>query len=211
MSIDKLLGNINALKEHLEHDEGRKKGAYKDSKGLWTIAVGHLLSAEQTDRELEAMGLEDELDDWEGFEITDEQIDALLNIDIDDTLTMLKLSFTIDELTELNPDRFIALFSMAFQMGSVVKFPSMVNAIKSADWERAADEMLWSNGLKKQRRSQWYKDTPKRCQKMSDGIRWGNFDGQFKQPLPVVAASPLSAYSDADLIDELYQRLVKGV
>ena len=211
MSIDKLLGNINALKEHLEHDEGRRKGAYKDSKGFWTIAVGHLLSAEQTDRELEAMGLDDELDDWEGFEITDEQIDALLDIDIDDTLTMLKLSFTIDELTGLNPDRFIALFSMAFQMGSVVKFPSMVNAIKLADWERAADEMLWSNGLKKQRRSQWHKDTPKRCQKMSDGIRWGNFDGQFKQPLPVVAARPLSAYSDADLIEELYQRLVKGI
>ena len=84
-----LLEHINALGEHLEHDEGRRTEAYQDTKGFWTIGVGHLLSAEQSERELEAMGLEDELDDWEGFTLTDKQVDDLLVIDIDDTLTML--------------------------------------------------------------------------------------------------------------------------
>ena len=117
-----LLEHINALKEHLEHDEGRRTGAYQDTKGFWTIGVGHLLSAEQSERELEAMGLEDELDDWEGFTLTDKQVDDLLVIDIDDTLTMLKLSFSVEELAELDPIRFIALFSMAFQLDRLSSF-----------------------------------------------------------------------------------------
>lgn len=174
--------NREALKQHLEHDEGRRKKAYKDSKGYWTIAIGHLLDAEQSDRELAALGLEDELDNWEGFEITDAQIDELLDIDIDDTLTMLKLSFEESELEKLDPDRYISLFSMAYQLGSVIKFPAMVSAVKREDWDRAADEMLWSCGLKKKKRSQWYKDTPNRCQKMSDAMRYGSFEEAAQCP-----------------------------
>ena len=202
--------NREALKQHLEHDEGRRKQAYKDSKGYWTIAIGHLLDAEQSDRELQAMGLEDELDTWEGFEITDPQIEELLDIDIDDTLTMLKLSFDESELEKLDPVRYISLFSMAYQLGSVIKFPAMVSAVKREDWDRAADEMLWSCGLKKKKRSQWYKDTPERCQKMSDAMRYGSFE---KPEAPVtesaasVKQSELSKYADAELVTELYNRL----
>ena len=202
--------NREALKQHLEHDEGRRKQAYKDSKGYWTIAIGHLLDAEQSDRELQAMGLEDELDTWEGFEITDPQIEELLDIDIDDTLTMLKLSFDESELEKLDPVRYISLFSMAYQLGSVIKFPAMVSAVKREDWDRAADEMLWSCGLKKKKRSQWYKDTPERCQKMSDAMRYGSFE-KPEDPVTESAASvkqsELSKYADAELVTELYNRL----
>ena len=47
----------------------------------------------------------------------------------------------------------------------------MVKAVKEGDWNRAADEMLWSNGLRKQRRSAWYKQTPNRCQDAADKMR----------------------------------------
>lgn len=205
--------NREALKKHLEHDEGRRREAYKDSKGYWTIAVGHLLDAEQSDRELAAMGLDDELDTWEGFEITEAQIDELLDIDIDDTLTMLKLSFDESELAVLDPVRYISLFSMAYQLGSVIKFPAMVSAVKAADWDRAADEMLWSCGLKKKRRSQWYKDTPKRCQKMSDGMRWGAWEcpepTETESPLAAGEGTPseaLSSYASTELLQELIER-----
>ena len=50
----------------------------------------------------------------------------------------------------------------------------MVEAVKSGDWDRAADEMLWGNGLKKQRRSKWYKQTPNRCQDAADKMRHGS-------------------------------------
>lgn len=168
--------NIRELKIHLELKEGRRKEAYKDSEGHWTIGVGHLLDAEQKDDELAAMGLDDELDNWEGFEISEEAIDKLLDIDIEDTLHGLRFSFTDEELEGLDPKRFCALFNMAFQNGSCVKFPSMVNAIKDGDWERAADEMLWSNGLKKNRRSAWYKQTPTRCQENADMMRQGSVE-----------------------------------
>ena len=82
--------------------------------------------------------------------------------------------FADEELEGLDSQRFCALFNMAFQNGSCVKFPSMVNAVKEGDWERAADEMLWSNGLKKNRRSAWYKQTPERCQENADMMRCGS-------------------------------------
>ena len=163
-----MIENIKELKAHLELKEGRKTKAYPDQFGVMHIAVGHKLDAEQKDDELAAMGLEDELDDWTDFEISEEAIDLLLDIDIEDTLHGLRFSFTDEELEALDPQRFCALFNMAFQNGSCVKFPSMVQAVKDGDWQRASDEMLWSNGLKKNRRSAWYKQTPRRCQENAD-------------------------------------------
>ena len=169
-----MIENIQELKKHLELKEGRKRKAYPDQFGVMHIAVGHKLDAEQKDDELAAMGLEDELDDWNGFEISEEAIDLLLDIDIEDTLHGLRFSFTDEELEALDPQRFCALFNMAFQNGSCVKFPSMVKAVKEGDWQRASDEMLWSNGLKKNRRSAWYKQTPGRCQENADMMLKGS-------------------------------------
>lgn len=163
-----MIENIKELKAHLELREGRKRKAYPDSEGYMTIGVGHKLDAEQKDDELAAMGIEDELDDWEGFEISEEAIDMLLDIDIEDTLHGLRFSFTDAELEALDPVRFCALFNMAFQNGSCVKFPSMVKAVKEGDWKRASAEMLWSNGVLQNRRSRWYKQTPGRCQENAD-------------------------------------------
>ena len=193
-----MIENIKELKAHLELKEGRKTKAYPDQFGVMHIAVGHKLDAEQKDDELAAMGLEDELDDWNGFEISEEAIDLLLDIDIEDTLHGLRFSFTDEELEALDPQRFCALFNMAFQNGSCVKFPSMVKAVKAGDWDRAADEMLWSNGEKKNRRSAWYKQTPGRCQENADMMRNGTQD-KSADPLEVDAqtvAELKNAYSE---------------
>ncbi len=210
--LEKLKENITALKAHITLDEGEEEEAYLDSKDNWTVGIGHLLSAEQTDRELRAMGLEDELDNWEGFKITDAQMHELLDIDIDDTMTMLKISFDATELAKLDSVRFISLFSMAYQLGSVVKFPAMVDAIKRADWDRAADEMVYSCGMKKNKRSQWYKDTPNRCQKMSDGMRWGAWENpKAGDPVTEISASlkehEIRQLTDAQLLAEIKRRM----
>ena len=95
---------------------------------------------------------------------------------------------------------------MAFQLGSVVKFPSMVNAVKSGGWDRAADEMLWSNGLKKQRQSQWYKDTPNRCQKMADAMRYGTFE----KPAIAKPTAPISDEAGMAYLENVLKRIEKG-
>ena len=193
------MNNIEVLKDEmkaeLREDEGEKRNedglhiVYKGPKtGLPHCCYGHLLGQQQSEEELQAMGLEDEPEDWfsAGLTFTDDVAEKLLEIDIWDAIEGLHPSkrypgFTEDELSELDPQRFIALINMAFQLGGPgvrMKFPSFVQAVKNEDWNRAADEMMWSNGLLKQKRSQWYIDTPGRCQAMADKMRLGCEPGE---------------------------------
>ena len=169
------MDNRERLKHELREDEGFRATTYPGPlTGLPHIGFGHLLGQEQTDEELAAMGLDDELDDWKGFTITQAQAEKLLDIDVNDAIKSLAPTWTPEELEMLDPERFIALMSMAFQVGGhgvQYKFPSFVKAVKAEDWDRAADEMEWSNGLKKQRRSAWYKQTPDRCADMANKMR----------------------------------------
>lgn len=191
--------NRDELRKHLEHEEGKKLEAYIEKKsGLWHIGYGHLLQQEQTPAECAILGIDDDdydVDNWEGFTITDEQCDALLQVDIQDAVDSLLPRWTEEDLDKLAPDRYIALISMAFQMGGwkIQKgFPSFCAAVDNEDWDRAADEMMWRNGLKKQNRSAWYVQTPARCQQMSDAMRYGTFDGkpETTKPIPKPIENP---------------------
>ena len=167
---------MQTLHKILHDEEGKKLDENGDHiahlvNGKWHIAYGHCLDQEQSDEELSVMGLDDELHDWEGFVVNEEQAQVLFEIDIADAYSGALISFTSDELESLDTQRWAVIMSMCYQMGSVSKFKSFIKAVKESDWDRAADEMLWSNGLKKQRRSAWYKETPKRCQKASDIMR----------------------------------------
>ena len=59
--------------------------------------------------------------------------------------------------------------------------------------------MLWSNGLKKQRRSAWYKQTPDRCQEMADKMRNGTVE---ETPTDQVD-TPLAGMTDQELLNQL--------
>ena len=228
------VSNIEALKIEIREDEGVKKdedGFHIVYPGPKTkkphVAYGHLLGQEQNDDELAVMNLLDEPDDWFtcGLKLTDGQAESLLDIDIYDAIEGLHPSkrhpgWTEEELEELDPQRFIALINMAFQLGGPgvrMKFPSFVGAVKSEDWERAADEMLWSNGETKERRSQWYKDTPQRCQMMADKMRYGCGKPsevevpEAREEVPfVLARNPkLADFHDEALLTELYVRQVR--
>ena len=204
------MNNIAILAEELRLHEGIKLITYPGPvTGEPHIAYGHFLGQDQTETELEILGLEEDLDDWEGFTITKEQAEALLLEDIQDAIESLAPKFTEDELMALDPQRFIALISMSFQMGGYKiqrGFPSFVAAIKNEDWDRAADEMMWSNGLKKQKRSAWYQQTPDRCQEMSDKMRHGSktpqSDGTEENDID------LSSVSNENLLGELRRRLL---
>ena len=199
---------LELLKEDLRKDEGFEDTTYPGPvTGEPHIGYGHLLGQSQTDDELEVMDLDDELDDWTGFRITVEQAEKLLDIDIGDAIESLAPTWTPEQLEALDPERYIALMSMAFQIGGFGiqrKFPSFVKAIQGEDWDRAAEEMLWSNGLKKQRRSAWYKQTPNRCQEMADKMRNGTTE---TDPKPADdKPAELTAFTDKEILEELLRR-----
>ena len=190
--------NREILKDEVRSDEGYEDTTYLGPvTGLPHIGYGHLLGEEQTDEELQILGLDDEPEDWTGFKISREQAEQLLDRDVDDAMESLAPTWDVAELEALDTERFIALMSMAYQMGGYKiqkKFPSFVKAMKEKDYDRAADEMLWSNGLRKERRSAWYKQTPERCQEMADRMRHGT--------ATVKAANDVDSFEDIP-IDEL--------
>lgn len=169
---------LDLLKKRLVSDEGFNPVAHQVF-GKWHIGFGHYLGQEQTDEELEVMGLDDELDDWEGFELTPDQCESLFKIDVEDAFADAQLVFDDNVLDSLTPSRWCVVVEMCYQMGAggVRKFKSFIAAVIDGDWDRAADEMLWSNGLRRQRRSAWYKQTPDRCQEAADAMRGGSFHG----------------------------------
>ena len=178
--------NRNVLKKILEEEEGLELTTYPGPlTGLPHIGIGHLLGQEQDEEELNIMALHDELDDWTGFAITKEQAYELLEYDIHQSV--IRLPLVVDEavLEAIGEARRTVLCLMEYQMGvgGIHKFKSFLQALKDGDYDRAADELLWSNGLRKQRRSAWYQQTPERCQEMSDIIRSGVIVEDVKEVL----------------------------
>ena len=218
--------NLEYLKSMIKEEEGEVRndeGFHVVYPGPKTkkphIGWGHLLGQEQSEAELNAMQLQESLDDdWWGFTIDDASAEELLDIDIQDAIESLHPTgrldgWTEDELEELDPERYVALISMAFQMGGYgvrSKFPSFMKAVKSEDWQRASDEMMWSNGLIKQKRSQWWKDSPTRCEEMADKMLHGKKDAFVEASNDIRESdikNVLRSALSVDILCELERRL----
>ena len=111
------------LHKQLSRDEGRRLTAYKDTKGLWTIGVGHLLG---TDQRMTV--------------ITDDECDALLDGDIGVAMEALTNVFgPTSFLVTKDGARYRALVNMAFNRGgnmhtSTTITPAIVAASAGGDW-----------------------------------------------------------------------------
>ena len=82
--------NREALAKELVEDEGIELKTYPGPvTGKPHVGIGHLLDQAQSEEELEAMGLDEEFDDWYELEITEEQTYQLLEVDIDDAIESL--------------------------------------------------------------------------------------------------------------------------
>ena len=162
--------------ELLIREEGEHLEAYQDSEGYWTIAIGHRLDILQSEEELAALGLEEELEDWEGFTVTKEGSASLFKIDLQEAIHDLYPAFSEEDLNKLDPVRFAVIVSMAFQMGGagVRKFRNFIKAVKAQEWQDAAREMEYAN-YETQRRSKWYIQTPQRCIRASQMMATGVF------------------------------------
>ena len=203
------------LRQLLIDEEGVELDAYQDSRGIWTIGIGHNLEIDQTDEELDAIGRVELPDDLSTVTITTQEAYKLFDIDVNDAIEDISSVFDVQELNDLGETRRAVILSMVFQLGGggIRKFKNFIAAVKSQDWDTASDEMLFAN-VAAQRPSAWYRQTPERCQRAADAMRVGYFE---KYNRPTQSATPtsdvpdikidLSKVSDAELIAELSRRL----
>ena len=100
---------------------------------------------------------------------------------------------------------------MSFQLGGygVQRWKGMCSAILKGDWQRAGDEMEWSDATKKQKRSAWWTQTRSRCEKSAHAMRTGSFKPLTgidpKEVTPIEALS-IRMFTKVELIEELLRR-----
>jgi lysozyme len=133
----------------IEESEGCRLTAYKDTRGLWTIGVGHLLTQDR---------------DWTGYAITQQEADAFLSAD---STQARALAVEFPYFQSMNEVRQAVCISMCFQMGSKpLSWPHFIQALHLQDYTSAA-----AAGLD----SLWAVQTPVRAQremKMLESGAW---------------------------------------
>lgn len=121
-------------------DEGFRSKMYKCTEGKWTIGYGYNLEAGMSKEEAELL-----------------LIHRLKLID-------LSLQRNLDWYKNAPADLQNVLCSMAYQLGvsGLLKFKKALAAMKSKDYEKAADEML---------DSRWARQTSLRAHRLADRVR----------------------------------------
>lgn len=136
--------NIDLLKVELERDEGKRNKPYRDSVGKLTGGVG---------RNLDDVGF------------SDDEISLMLANDINSRV-LPGLTQFMPWYVRLNDVQQRVLANMAFNMGieGLLGFRNMLDAVKSGDFNRAADEML---------SSKWASQVGERATRLAEMMRNG--------------------------------------
>lgn len=136
------------LEQFIEIDEGFVPHAYQDSEGYWTIGIGTLI------------------DEKKGGGITREEAQWLLRRRVEKLKEEIRTHQP--KVRILTEAREYVIYSMCYQMGvqGVLNFRKMWTAIKSDNYEEAANQML---------DSLWAKQTPHRARKYAEIMRTGEF------------------------------------
>ena len=137
---------ISELTQQLNRDEGRKKAAYQDHLGFWTIGVGRLI------------------DSRKGGGLCDDEMDYLLRNDINDRIDALTRA--LPWFQNLDDARKGVLLNMAFQMGTdgLLAFKNTLAEIRAGDYSTASEMML---------QSKWAKQTPERAMRLAVQMKTG--------------------------------------
>ena len=114
--------------DFITKEEGARNKAYKDSKGLWTIGVGHLIKSDE--QHLITATL------------TDKQVQELLRSDLRWCSEAVERSVRVS----LTQGQFDALYSLCFNIGETnFKKSTVVKKINENDLQGAADAILMWN------------------------------------------------------------------
>ena len=108
--------------------EGKRNKAYQDTKGLWTIGVGHLIKPDEQH--------------LINTVLTDDQVHDLLRHD----LSWCDEAITSSVRVPLNQNQYDALYSLCFNIGaSAFKNSTIVKKLNAGDYNGAADAILMWN------------------------------------------------------------------
>jgi lysozyme len=114
--------------DFITKEEGARNKAYQDSKGLWTIGVGHLIKADEKHLINETL--------------TDDQVKELLRSDLRWCSEAVESSVKVT----LTQSQFDALYSLCFNIGETAfKNSTVVKKLKENDIQGAADAILMWN------------------------------------------------------------------
>lgn len=129
--------NKNLLVADLRRDEGERLTSYKDTEGLWTIGIGHLIDPSRG-----ANPSPFGIDLRNGGTITSAQSEAILMADIDAKTG--QLNRLLPWWNTLSDSRQRVLLNMAFNMGvqRLLNFVKTIAAVKEGRYSDAAEEML---------------------------------------------------------------------
>jgi lysozyme len=130
-------------KELLKFHEGERLTAYQDTRGFWTIGVGHLLDEPRNPK-------------WRGYTISKEASDQLFNLDLAKHYGLVvKYAPWALEFDEV---RFYVIVDMTFNLGiepfdgdGFKDWPIFVRQLRTHDWSAAAANMrstLWAQQVK---------------------------------------------------------------
>jgi lysozyme len=145
---------LENLSRQLERDEGLILHAYPDHLGYTTIGYGRMI------------------DQRKGGGITKEEALYLLRNDV--ARVTNQLAVALPWFRGLSEPRQAVLLNMGFQMGvgndeppsGLLGFHSALAAMRDEHWHDAAEQM---------RRSEWAKQTPKRCARLAYQIETGEW------------------------------------
>ena len=143
--------NVEQLRTELETDEGCKHETYLCSQNVVTGGIGHMITEWDDEKYTEV-----------GVEISEEQVKAWFNKDIESVLNDCELLY--DDFDHLPEEAQLIIANMMFNLGRnrLGAFKGMKSGVDARDWNKAADEMV---------DSRWYEQVPNRAKRLVDRMR----------------------------------------
>jgi lysozyme len=134
---------LDILKRQLSIDEGYKKKMYLDSRGIWTIGIGHNLRDKP---------------------LSDRAVQVIFEDDMADAEADARILFK--SFDSLNDVRKAVVVNMSFNMGFAVlsQFRQTISAIDAGDYAKAAAYML---------NSRWADQVGARAQRLAEQMAKG--------------------------------------
>ena len=125
---ENLMAIAKSTLDFITKEEGSRNKAYQDSKGLWTIGVGHLIKTDEEHLLNETL--------------TDEQVKELLKSDLKWCSEAVESSVRVP----LTQNQYDALYSLCFNIGETnFRKSTVVKRINENDLKGAADAILMWN------------------------------------------------------------------
>lgn len=136
-----------SVHDHFIFEEGMRNKSYKDTRGYWTIGIGHLLGAH---------------DDFSGMYWTDPKILMTFENDLDRSFATAKEVFP--EYSTFPHTVQIAILDMIFNLGAsgFRQFKQTIRLIHNGEYSKAADSAALSL---------WARQVPNRARRTCDLLR----------------------------------------